>query len=330
MIPRALIRQPGALVVVDWSYLVRNAWEVGGTSKTASIVIGRFARLLSDPMPESLVVAIDPRRELADGSTVRGWTFRDKATAHLDETLRYKAGRPPEPSEFAAISKRLLDVVRAHNVPILEPVNAAMDQDYEADDGAATAVRLARGEGRAVALVARDKDWLQCVDTENVGSPPVIRWWPFLSDADRERGEPEEWGTAEVRKRFDVDPSQMCDYLAIRGDKSDNVHGVPSLGHARAAKILFDHGTLDAALKATPLTKHEEKLHEYRDQVIAARSLVRLWDYAPVQWDADEQMIGGFNARHIAHLYREFGFTKLEREIPTFKKQRFYRDEPTY
>jgi len=326
MIPRALIRQPGALVVVDWSYLVRNAWEVGGTSKTASIVIGRLARLLSDPMPDSIAIAVDPRKELADGSTVRGWTFRDRATAHLDEPLRYKSGRPPEPPEFAAISKRLLDVVRAHRIPVLEPANAALDQDYEADDAAAAAVRIARNEGRAVALVARDKDWLQCVDTECANKPIVIRWWPFLSNADRERGEPEEFGTAEVRKRFDVDPSQMCDYLAICGDKVDNVHGVPSLGKGRAAKILFDHGTLDAALAAEPITKHEEKLHEYRDQVLAARSLVKLWDMAPVQWDADEQMVGGFDARLISKLYREFGFTRLEREIPTFPKQSFYRD----
>jgi DNA polymerase-1 len=122
----------------------------------------------------------------------------------------------------------------------------------------------------------------------------------------------------------------MCDYLAIRGDKADNVHGVPSLGHTRAAKILFDHGTLDAALNAMPLTKHEETLHKYRDQVIAARSLVKLWDMAPVQWDADEQMVGGFDACRISHLYREFGFTRLEREIPTFHKQSFYRDATTY
>jgi DNA polymerase-1 len=324
MMPRALVRQRGGLVVVDWSYLVRNAWEVGGTSKTASIVIGRVARLLSDPMPDAIVLAVDPRRELPDKSTVRGWTFRDDATAELPEHKRYKANRPPEPPEFAIIQRRLLDVMRAHRIPVLEPASAARKQDYEADDAAAAAVRIARAEGRAVALLARDKDWLQCVSTEDMGTPPVIRWWPFLSDAERQRGEVEEWGNAEVRKRFDVEPSQIADYLAMVGDSGDNVDGVPGIGAKKAAKILFDHGSLDVALTAEPITKDEQRLHAHRDAALSARSLVRLWDQAPVLWDADEQMVGGFDARRIAYLYREFGFTRLEREIPTFPKEPFY------
>lgn len=324
MIPRALARCRGGLVVIDWSYLVRNAWEVGGTSKTASIVIGRIARILSDPMPDAIVLAVDPRHELKDGSTVRGWTFRDEATAELPEDKRYKANRPPEPPEFAAIQRRLLDVMRAHRIPVLEPAAAGQRQDYEADDAAATAARIARAEGRAVALLARDKDWLQCVSSEDMGAPSVIRWWPFISDAERQRGEVEEWGDAEVRKRFDVEPSQIADYLAMVGDNSDNIDGVPGIGAKRAAKILFDHGTLDAALAAEPLTKDERKLHEHRDAALSARSLVRLWDTAPVLWDADEQMVGGFDAPRIARLYREFGFTQLERQIPTFPKLPFY------
>lgn len=322
MIPPALYGAMFALVVVDWSLIVRQAWCAGGIDACASIVVGRLVKLLSDPMPASMCIAVDPDRLLDDGSTARRWTWRDEATKHLEEKLRYKAGRIPKPIELVQIERRLLEIVRAHRIPILEPANPSAEQDYEADDAAAAAVKLARAEGRPVALVTLDKDWLQLVTDE---SPRVVRWWPFS----RESTDPEQFGGTEVRKKFGVEVNQLCDYLAMVGDTADNVPGVKGIGPKGAAELLAEFGSLDAALEADPgiarppLGKSLRKLQAQRDNAIGSRSLVRLWEHAPIAWDPSEQMIGGFDVRRLSSLYRDFGFTELARSVPNFAKQPF-------
>lgn len=315
MMPRALYGDLYGLVVVDWSLIVRQAWHASGLDGCAAVVAGRLARLLSDPMPASMVVAIDPERYADDGTAFRRWTWRDTATAHLPEKQRYKAGRIPKPAELVKIERRLLDVVRAHRIPVLEPSNPAAEQDYEADDAAATAVRLATLEGRSVALVSLDKDWLQLVRSSR---PAVVRWWPFHPAASTE---PDEYGDSEVESKFRVRTEQLTDYLAMVGDTSDNVPGVKGLGPKSVSRILDTYGSLDAALEAAPKTRAERLLHEQRDNAIGSRSLVRLWDHAPIQWEPNEQMIGGFDARRLSALWRDFGFTDLAKSIPVFAKQ---------
>jgi 5'-3' exonuclease len=318
MMPQALMGDPYGLVIVDWSLLVRMAWEVDGVHGTASRVLGRLWRLLSDPMPVSMCIAVDPERvDPETGQAVRRRTWRDRATDHLPEKEQYKAGRIPKPPELVRIERRMFEVVAALRIPFLLPENPAYEQDYDADDAMATACRLARLERRSVAILTRDKDMLQSVTDE---APRVVRWWPFLTRQESDNGEPEEHDEKSVFRKLDVQPSQVCDYLAIMGDKGDNIPGAKGVGKKGAAKILFDHGSLDACLAREPITRTEKLVHEQREAVIASRNLVRLWDEAPIRWDPARQMTGGFDVDKLRRVLQDFGFSRMADELPVFKK----------
>lgn len=305
-----------ALVVVDWSGWIHRAWHVGGIEKTASIVVGWFVALLSDPMPCSMVVAVDPPTK-PDGFSA--WTFRHRATAELEEKKRYKGNRPPKPPEMVAIERRLREVVEAHSVPVLGPEDPTVEQDWEADDSAATAVRLATDEGRPVLLVTGDKDWLQLVQSEDPMKPLVLRWDPSKNVIEDEKS---------VLEKFGVSPAQLTDLLAIMGDTGDNVPGVRGLGPKKAARLIWEFGGLDEAIAAAEdaETSKQNKLlavlHEQRQAATFSRSLVKLWDRAPIDWDPPSQAVGDFDARRIRRLYQDFGFTRLAESIPTFPKYR--------
>lgn len=314
-LPRQLFGDERALVIVDWSWWMRRAWSIGGIDGTASIVIGWLAHLLSDPMPPSVVVATDaPER----------WTFRHKATADLPAERRYKANREKPGEDYLKIEERLLAVVRAHRIPILRPEDPAMRMDWEADDSAAAAVRRARADGRSVALVSADKDWLPLVCTSDPTEPAVVRWQLET------RTEPEKIDTEEsVAAQWGVTPEQMTDLLAMLGDTSDNVPGVEGIGKKTAARILVTYGSLDAALEAAikgeePLDKKLARplrlLREHADEVRFSKSLIQLWDEAPIEWDPPAQAVGDFDVRALERLYRGFGFTRLAESIPSFPK----------
>lgn len=326
MMPRALVGDPYGLVVVDWSMLVRKAWHVSGVDQVASIVLGRIWRILSDPMPPSMAIAVDPERvDEETGYAVRRRTWRDKATEHLPERERHKANRIAKPPELVQIERRMFRIMRALQIPFLLPANPAEEQAYDADDAIGAAVKRCVLENRSCAILSEDKDLLQCVSKTDKIRPPVVKWWPFLSRAQSDKGEPEEFDEDAVHRKFGVTPAQFADYLAIVGDPGDNIKGVRMVGEKGAGEVLSVHGSLDALLAATPETRPERLIHEQQDAARAARSLVRLWDDAPIAWDPERQMMGGFDVRAVRELLRSFGFTAMADSLPSFPKQPFYR-----
>lgn len=302
MIPRQLAGDDRALVIIDWSWWCRTAWALKGLDM-ASVVCGWLARLLSDPMPPSLVLAVDPANR---------WTFRHASTQHLPEDKRYKAGRSALTPEYIEIEKRLRAVIEAHRIPILEPEDPTMEQNWEADDSAARAVRLASREGRSVAIITKDKDALALV-TDDPTEPIVIRW------DGREKVDTEE----SVIKEHGVTPRQITDLLSMRGDNSDGVPGVVGMGPKGAKSILTTHGTMDAALAAEPSTRWERMLHDQKEAALFSRTLIKLWDEAPIAWEPAAQAVGGFDVRALERLYRGFGFTKLAESTPNFPKAKW-------
>src|SRR6185436_140660 len=105
-------------------------------------------------------------------------------------------------------------------------------EQLEADDLIAVAVQKAKEQGLRVVIASSDKDLMQLVDDER-----VMMW-----DAMRNRV----FGTPEVIEKFGVPPSQVRDLLALVGDTSDNVPGVPGIGPKTAAELLGQFGSLDA------------------------------------------------------------------------------------
>jgi 5'-3' exonuclease len=162
-----------------------------------------------------------------------GATHLAVATDHTVESFRndlyegYKTGEGIDPDLFGQFPI-LEDALRALGVVVLP-----MDT-YEADDGLASAARVARGDRRVgrIYLCTPDKDLAQCVEGDRV------------VQLDRRKGELRD--AAGVRAKFGVDPTSIADWLALTGDSADGFPGLPGWGAKSSATVLAHYGDLEA------------------------------------------------------------------------------------
>ncbi|RME06614.1 MAG: DNA polymerase I [Deltaproteobacteria bacterium] len=217
-------------------------------------------------------------------------TFRHEAYAD------YKATREKMPDELAAQLPAIEAFVDAFQIPALSVPG------YEADDVMATLAKRAEAEGIETFLVSGDKDFAQLVT-------PRIRLYVM------QKGKEEILGPAEIEAKFGVPPERFIDYLALVGDPSDNVPGVPGIGPKKAQRLLARYGSLDAILAAAPsmpASKDREKLIEFRDQALLSRRLVTIDCNVPL----DGLTIASLKAKtpdlaRLTELYRRFEFHSL-------------------
>ena len=123
---------------------------------------------------------------------------------------------------------------------------------YEADDFLAAAVAAEEPAGGTVLVVTSDRDMCQ------LASERTTLLMPRRGVSDLARV-----GPAEVREKFNVDPAQIPDLIALRGDTSDKIPGAPGVGPGRAATLLAKYGSLDAALEAGGFPSLADRLREY-------------------------------------------------------------------
>ncbi|MDQ2694044.1 MAG: DNA polymerase I [Pseudomonadota bacterium] len=174
-------------------------------------VINMLRKLVADQQPEHIAVVFD----------AKGRTFRD------DLFAAYKANRPPMPDDLAAQAGPVVELVRALGLPLLQVPGV------EADDVIGTLARQAAGAGMAVLIVTGDKDMAQLVDDHITLLDPMKG---TRMDA------------AGVMGKYGVPPDRIIDYLALMGDKSDNIPGVRGVGEVIAARWLREYGSLDAVV----------------------------------------------------------------------------------
>lgn len=147
-------------------------------------------------------------------------------------------------------------------------------QGYEADDVIATATRIAVDQELEVVIGSSDKDMLQLVSDRDGVSAISIASGVRYNDAG-------------VKDKFGVSPSLMRDWLALVGDKSDNVPGVPGVGPKNAAALLDEFGTAHGVLERCDKIKRDairKSVFESGDAVRLAYELVKLKDDAPINF----------------------------------------------
>lgn len=169
----------------------------------------------------------------------------------------YKAGRSPMPGALQSGLTEFKEAFLKVDVPSL------CREALEADDVIATlAVKVALRKGRVV-ILSTDKMFLQLL-TENI--------------AVRDHFQHRNVDPSHVRKKFGVLPDQFVDFLALAGDSTNNIKGVPGIGPKRAAALLEEHGSLDNILSRleTISGKPGETLGRHVEEVRRAQSLVRL------------------------------------------------------
>jgi len=208
------------LILVDGSSYLYRAYHAlppltnskGEPTGAVYGVVNMLRRLLADYEPERIAVVFD----------AKGKTFRDELFEH------YKANRPPMPDDLRSQTEPLKAVVRALGLPLLEVAGV------EADDVIGTLTRAALREGRRVIISTGDKDMAQLVE-----GPVTLLNTMSGTVLDRDG----------VIEKFGVPPERIVDYLALVGDSSDNIPGVPKVGPKTAAKWLNEYGSLDALVE---------------------------------------------------------------------------------
>lgn len=167
-------------------------------------------------------------KEFAESKTIvvfdaKGKNFRHK----LLES--YKANRPPMPEDLRPQLEPLKKICNVMGMPVIEM------QGFEADDLIATLALQAVKSFPKVTISSLDKDLMQLV------RDPQIRVMNTMTN--------ETFDEAGVKKKFGVNASQIVEYLALIGDSSDNIPGVPKVGPKTAAKWLNEHETIQNLLK---------------------------------------------------------------------------------
>ena len=237
------------LVLVDGSSYLYRAFHAmppltnsaGEPTGAVYGVVNMLKRLQNDYDPRYLAVVFD----------APGKTFRDE----LFE--QYKATRPPMPDELRSQVEPLYEVVKALGMPLV------VEPGVEADDVIGTLAVQARDEGMEVVVSTGDKDLAQLVDDR-------VRLVNTMDDTtlDPER----------VRQKFGVGPERIVDYLALVGDTSDNIPGIPRVGPKTAAKWLGEYGDLDGVIAHAGDIKGKvgESLREHLDNLAMGRQLATI------------------------------------------------------
>ena len=241
--------EPRTLVLVDGSSYLYRAFHAlpplsnsrGEPTGAVLGVLNMLTKLVKEFEPGLIAVVFD----------APGKTFRDEIFAE------YKAHRPPMPDDLRTQVQPLVEAVEAMGLPVLRI--AAV----EADDVIGTLARRASSEGLRVVISTGDKDMAQLVDDR-------ITLVNTMTGSTLDR--------AGVKIKFDVYPEQIVDYLALVGDASDNIPGVPKVGPKTAAKWLNQYHTVDNLLEH----RHEiegkvgESLRAHTDDVALSRRLATI------------------------------------------------------
>lgn len=253
------------LYLVDGSsYLFRaffalpNLTTRDGKQPTGAIlgVANMLRRLQTQYSPVHLAVVFD----------AKGKTFRH------EEFAEYKATRPKMPEDLAAQIAPLHELIDLMGIPRL------VIDGVEADDVIATLATQASKNGRECLISSGDKDLAQLVN-------PHIT----LEDTMQERT----LDPTGVEDKFGVPPELIGDYLALVGDTSDNIPGVPGVGAKTAAKWLVEHGSLDAIIDNADQIKGKigDKLRDNLEQLRLSRRLVQLKDDVELDVSPDDLTI---------------------------------------
>jgi DNA polymerase-1 len=250
----------------------------------------RFLReIILRERPRHLGVAFDPR----------GGNFR-----HQLYPL-YKANRTETPEEIVAAVPWIKRIVEAMCIPVLEVAG------WEADDVIGTLSVKASAAGYRTFMVTPDKDFGQLVTDSAV-----------IYKQRKNGDEVEVIDRDEICRRYGVDdPRLVIDILALWGDASDNVPGVPGIGEKGAARLVGRLGTVENILAAAEsgggdiTARVRENLLANREQLMLAKRLVTIDVDAPVDFEPEALKMCDPDRGALHDIYTELGFRSFLREM---------------
>jgi DNA polymerase-1 len=248
----------------------------GEPTKATFIFTTALLGLIERRKPDMLVVAMDSKTP----------TFR------VDLFADYKAHRPPMPEDMPVQIDRIEQILTAMRIPVLR-VNG-----FEADDIIGTLARKAAADDIDVMICSKDKDLLQLVGghvrTFDIKTGDIV-------------------DTGALKARLGIAPEQVVDCLALEGDTSDNIPGVPLIGPKTAHELIGQYGNLDNLYAhVDEITgKRGENIRNFKDQAYLSRKLATLDCEVPVAIDYQTFALKKPDPEALTKAFTEVGFSRL-------------------
>nr|MBU9888908.1 DNA polymerase I [Candidatus Omnitrophota bacterium] len=238
--------------------------------------VAMLRKLLEEQKPGYLAVCFD----------------RKEPTFRHEKYKAYKAHRKPMPEELVSQIEPIKEFCRLSNMALFEKAG------YEADDVIGTLARLGKKEGYGVFIVTGDKDAFQLVDDRiRVFQPHKDN---LVFDA------------AKVRERFGgLGPEKVVDILALMGDASDNIPGVPGIGEKTAIKLMQEFGSVEKLLvdlDKLPSEKQRQKIRENVEDLKMSRMLATIDTEVPLSIDWEAIRLGEPNTEGLTEFFKRYEF----------------------
>ena len=239
-------------------------------------------KLIEDRSPEYVAMFFD-----AKGPTFRHELYRD-----------YKANRPPMPEDLSIQIPYIKEITHGFNIPVIEM------QGFEADDLIGTFRHQAEKAGFFVVMVTGDKDFVQLV-TDN-----AVIWDPMKEKT---------IDINTVRDDFGVEPYQMIDVMALSGDASDNIPGVPGIGPKTALSLIKTFGTVEhlyERVHTITKKKQHENLVQYKKQALLSKELVKIHIDVPFPFNTENFKYQAPDNTRLSKLFKQLEFRQLQQAFP--------------
>ena len=214
------------------------------------------------------------------------------------EFAEYKANRVETPPDLLDQIPHIERVIRAMNIPILHYPG------FEADDVIGTIARRAEQQGFDVVIVSSDKDMLQLVNERvSMFNPAKDDTW---------------YDIAKVKEFMGVEPRQVADLLALKGDAVDNIPGAPGIGDKGAIAIIQQFGSVEAALERAAEVErkmYRESLQNNVDRVRLSKRLATIATDVPIEFSIDAVRAQAPDIPLLKAVYKEMEFHSLLKEL---------------
>ncbi|MFZ0467832.1 MAG: DNA polymerase I [Thiogranum sp.] len=276
------------LILVDGSSYLYRAFHAlppltnsrGEPTGAVYGVLNMLRKLVETYQPGHMAVVFD----------ARGKTFRDELFAE------YKAHRPPMPDELSSQVEPLLEIIRVMGMPLLQVPGV------EADDVIGTLAQQASAAGLQTVVSTGDKDLAQLVDAH-------VTLINTMNDTRLD--------AQGVVEKFGVEPAQIIDFLALVGDTSDNIPGVPKVGPKTAAKWLNQYGSLDQLVAhADEISgKIGENLRAHLDQLDLSRQLATIKCDVQLDVGPDDLVLKPADKARLGEWYQRLEFNTWLKQL---------------
>jgi len=237
-------------------------------------------KLLAEERPDLIAVAFDV----------------GKPVARLAMDAEYKAGRRETPEDFKPQLGLIQEVVGSLRIPML------LVTDHEADDAIGTLALRAAEQGIEATIVTADRDFFQLV------RPGVRVLFNRRGISDIVM-----FDEAAVEERFGLPPSKYLEFVALKGDTSDNIPGVPGVGDKTAAKLVQEFGSVEELLARTDELKGKlkENIEAASERLALNKDLARIVTDLPLDVEPQDAVMGEWDVEEVRRLFTSLEFRSL-------------------